>query len=54
MLDINLRSVIATTSGGGGLTTLRRMCTEFYFPEPITKHPYNRYLKHLENSVKKL
>ena len=53
MIDINLRSVIAATSGGGGLTTLRRMCTDFNFPEPITEHPYNRYLKHLEdNSVK--
>ena len=34
MTDINLRSVVAATSADGGLTSLRRICTDFNFPEP--------------------
>ena len=41
MPDINLRSVVATTSAGGRLTTLRRMCTDFNFPQPVNEHPYS-------------
>ena len=48
MIDINLRSVIAATSIGGGLTTLRRLCSDFNFPPPVTELPYNEYLKHFE------
>ena len=48
MIDVNLRSVIAATSIGGGLTTLRRLCFDFNSPPPVTEHPYNEYLKHFE------
>ena len=37
MIDINLRSVVATTSAGGGLTSLRRLCTNLNFPQPKPK-----------------
>ena len=48
MIDINLRSVIATRSAGGGLTSLRRICTDFNFPEPVTGNSYNGYIRHVE------
>ena len=48
MTDINLRSVVAATSAGGGLTSLRRICTDFNFPEPVTERAYNNYLHHIE------
>ena len=51
MLDINLRSVVATTSAGGGLTSLRRICTDLNLPQPITEHPYNSYIKHVEKNA---
>lgn len=47
MIVINLRSVMAATSVGGGLTTLRRLYTDFNFPQPVNEHPYNKYLKYL-------
>ena len=34
-IDINLRSVAAATSAGGGLTLLRNVCTTFDFPPPV-------------------
>ena len=53
MIDINLRSVVATTSAGGGLTSLRRLCTNLNFPQPITENSYNRYIRHVEtNAIK--
>ena len=47
MTDINLRSVAAVTSCGGGLTMLQNMCANFDFPPPITEQPYQQYLKHI-------
>ena len=44
MTDINLRSVVAATSSGGGLTSLKRICTDFNFPEPVTERAYNNYI----------
>ena len=35
MIDINLRSVMATTSAGGGLILLRNICTNMDIPQPI-------------------
>ena len=53
MIDINLRSVDATTSAGGGLTSLRCLCTNLNFPQPITENSYNRYIRHVEtNAIK--
>ena len=49
MIDINLRSVMAATSMGGGITILRRLCTDFNFPQPVAEHPYNNYMKHVVN-----
>jgi len=49
LIDINLRSVIATTAGGGGLTSLRRLCANLNFPEPVTENAYNNYLRHLKS-----
>ena len=49
MIDINPRSVMAATSVSGGITILRRLCTDFNFPKPVGEHPYNNYLKHLVN-----
>jgi len=53
IIDVNLRSVIATTSSGGGLTSLRRFCSNLNFPEPVTENSYNRYLHHLDTSATK-
>ena len=47
MVDINLRSVVATTSIGGGLTALRKVRTHFYFTHPVHEKQYNNYLKHI-------
>ena len=49
LTNINLRSVIATTPTGGGLTSLRKFCTDLNPPEPVTENSYNRYLHHIEN-----
>ena len=51
MIDINLRSVMATISSGGGLTNLRNICTNFDIPRPITEKPYRYYLKFLEKKI---
>ena len=47
MIDLNLRSVMAATSIGGGLAVLRRLYTDLNFPQPVTEHPYNNYLNYL-------
>ena len=53
MADINLRSVLATTAVGGGLSTLRKLCTNFNLSQPVNEHPYNNYIKFIEgNSIK--
>ena len=51
IIDINLRSVVATTSAGGGLTSLRRICTDFNFLPPITENPYNKYIRYVEQNT---
>ena len=51
LTDINLCSVIATTSIGGGLTSLRKFCTDLNLPEPVTENSYNHDLHHTENFV---
>ena len=49
-MDINLRSVAAVTSLGGGLT-LRNLCMHFDFPRPLADHSYQSYLKYLEEKL---
>ena len=49
LTDINLHSVIATTSTDGGLTSLRKFCTDLNLPGPVIENSYNRYLHHIEN-----
>ena len=39
MVDINLRSVVATTSIGGGLTALHKVCKNFNFMQPVHEKP---------------
>ena len=51
MIDINLRSVAAATSAGGGLTLLKNVCTTFDFPPPVGEHPYQRYLRYIEQKA---
>ena len=51
LIDINLRSVMATTSTGGGLTSLRNYNANFNFSQPVQKAPYSRYLKYLESEA---
>ena len=47
-MDIDLRSVAVITSLGGGLTSLRNLCMQFDFPQPIAEHSYQSHLKYLE------
>ena len=49
LIDINLRSVIAATSAGRGITSLRKFCADLNLPEPVTENPYNRFLHPTEN-----
>ena len=51
MLHINLRSVVATPSAGGGLTRLHRICTDLNLPQAVIEHPYKRYIKHVEKNA---
>ena len=51
LIDINLRSVKATTSTGGGLTSLRNYNANFNFSPPVQKAPYSRYLKYLQSEA---
>ena len=44
MIDVNLRSVMATTSAGGGLTMLQEICTNLDLLPPVTEKPYSRYI----------
>ena len=52
LIDINLRSVKATTAAGGGLASLRRLCTNLNLPEPVTENCYTNYLKQVESNLK--
>ena len=47
MVGINLWSVVATTSIGGGLAALRKVCTNFNFMQPVHEKQYNNYLKYI-------
>ena len=48
MMDINLRSVAVVISLGGGLTSLRKLCMHFDFPQPLAEHSYQSYLEYFE------
>ena len=45
LVDINLRSVYAATSSGGGLSLLRNVCGKMNLPVPVHPNPYAKYLK---------
>ena len=47
MKDINLHSVVATTSVGGCHTRLHRLCNDLNLPQPVNEKPLNNlsYLK---------
>ena len=45
LIDINLMSVYAATSSGGGLALLRNFCVSMDFPAPVHGNPYSKYLK---------
>ena len=47
-MEINLRSVAAVTSLGGGITSLRNICMHFDFLRPLA---YQSYLKYLEEKL---
>ena len=51
MIDVNLRSVAAATSAGGGLTLIKNICTSMDFPPPVNNTPYQRYLRFLEEKT---
>ena len=51
MMAINLRSVVAVTSLGGGITSLRNLCMHLDFPRPLAEHSYESYLKYLEEKL---
>ena len=51
MMDMNLRSVAAVTSLGGGLASLKKLCMHFDFPRPLAEHSYQSYLKYLEEKL---
>ena len=44
---VNLRSVYAATSTGGGLATLRNICIALDFPAPVHPSHYSKYLKYI-------
>ena len=50
LIDVNLRSVCAATSTGGGLTTLRNICTALDFPAPVHPSHYSKYLKYISRA----
>ena len=45
LIDINLRSVHAAVTSGGGLTSLRSFCSSMDLPPPVHTAPYSKYLK---------
>ena len=51
LIDINLRSVHAATTSGGGLTMLRTFCSSMDLPPPIHTAPYSKYLKVIAKSA---
>ena len=50
-MDINLRSVTAVTYLGWGITSLSNLCMHFDFSRPLAEHPYQSYLKYLEEKL---
>lgn len=53
MKDINLRSLAATTSMGGGLTKLRRQSKDLNLPQKLNEKPYNNFLSYFKTSAVK-
>ena len=51
LIDINLQSVHAATSAGGGLTLLRTVCSSMELPPPVHTTPFSKYLKVILKSV---
>ena len=45
LIYINLRSIYAATSAGGGLTLLKATCSSMNLPPPVHSTPYSKYLK---------
>ena len=45
LIDINLHSVHAAVTTGGGLTSLRSFCSSMDLPPPVPYAPYSKYLK---------
>ena len=45
LIDLNLRSVHAAVTSGGGLTSLRSFCSSMDLPPPVHTAPYSKYLK---------
>ena len=52
LVDINLRSVYAATSSGGGLSLLRNFCGKMNLPAPVTCNPYGKYLNVILKSAR--
>ena len=50
MMDINLRSIAAVTSLGGGLTLIN-LCMHFDFSQPLAEHSYQSYITYLEEKL---
>ena len=49
-MDINLRSVAAVTTLGGGITLIN-LCMHFDFPQPLVEHSYQSYITFLEEKL---
>ena len=45
LIDINLRSIHAAVTSGGGLTSLQSFCSSMDLPQPVHTAPYSKYLK---------
>ena len=48
-MDINLRSVYAITTTGGGLASLRSFCSGMNFPPPVYPNSFTEYMRHISN-----
>lgn len=48
--EVNRRSVIATLSTGGGLSTLQNFCTQMNLPSPVTSNAFHDHLNKIENA----
>ena len=51
MYDVNVRSVHASTSSGGALTSLRNFCTSMDLPAPIYPRHYGKTLNYITKLV---